>query len=675
MALRVPHFLGSAPFGEIRGAPRDLLWPVIAYRLTMPKKNERRSSSEGVNPFERVILQIIDAAGGAELSESELASETCLPENFVKVVLLRLRDQAFIDVHNTIIPLRRQAWKDDVENENAKHENAQPEYATGIVYRELVTGKLLPYLQMVESEPQRWEKGDALDNLDQSAKKLHRMSNWQECPLPTPMDVLQIRKAMFRRTLFSEKGVPPSPSQIIVQRQTDTYYLHCRMAIQKADADYRIADPFGFGFSGLLEQAFAETATSDVDPQLEEWLKRWYESVSPQQGWQEGGAGNRFKSNFVCDDHSRAYYPRLIQCLDPGERPYRSITKLYSSLEWALFYHCYHGSYESAIKVIEFLPQDEHVGQLLKIASKLNCANVPAYVFRSIARGKIIDFNNGKAEMATVTAIALLQADVSGPENRLYVLLRKYPDFFVRVHQMKKLRDNQEHGSFASGYGDEKLRDDDFVCDVVRTLIPSIHFGGEIEASEASERAFDQIVEARLGVISAFGYSAYNNLTESARQALVNAERAFRFRSDDDALSFLNACYAVIQNLFTSRSKDDFRNVTMPSADELVVMVDSRSRELGFGPLPQSCGLSQKRVRETLAGRPSTLGACLAEFLLKVEDSVLNRIHEQCPGFVCIIGEILQERKHGNEPVVMDQTTIEQFRKNAYQIIKTLQEN
>lgn len=675
MALRVPRFLCSAPFGEIMGSPRDILWPVIAYRLTMPTKNERRSSSEGVNPFERVILQIIDAADGAELSESDLARETCLPENFVKVVLLRLRDQAFIDEHNTIIPLRRQAWKDDAENEFAKHENSQPEFATGIVYRELVTGKLLPYLQMVESEPQRWEKGDALDNLDQNAKKLHRMPNWQECPLPTPMDILQIRKAMFRRTLFSEKGVPPSPSQIIVQRQTDTYYLHCRMAIQKADAEYRIADPFGFGFSGILEQAFADTATAEVDPQLEDWLKRWYKSFARRQGQQEDESDNRFKSNFVCDDHSRAYYPRLIHRLDPGERPYRSITKLYSSLEWVLFYHCYHGSYESAIKVLEFLPQDEHVGHLIEIASKLNCTNVPAYVFRDVARGKIIDFKNGKAEMATVMAIALLQADVSGPENRLHILLRKYPDFFVRVHQLKKLRDNQEHGSFASGYGDEKLRDDDFVCDVVRTLIPSIQFGGEIEASEASARAFDQIVEARLGVISAFGYSAYNNLTESARQALVNAERAFIFRSEDDALGFLNACYAVIQNLFTNRSRDDFRNVAMPSADQLVATVDLRSRALGFGPLPQSCGLSQKRVRETLAGRPSTLGACLAEFLLKVEEPVLNRIHEQCPGFVCNIGEILQERKHGNESVIMDQATIEKFRKNAYQIIKTLQEN
>ena len=86
------------PFGETIGRQRNLAWPVNAYRVTLPRSSK---DSDGLNPFERVILKLLDALG--VMDARALADETCIPLDLVKSILLRLQDKELIDEFNTII--------------------------------------------------------------------------------------------------------------------------------------------------------------------------------------------------------------------------------------------------------------------------------------------------------------------------------------------------------------------------------------------------------------------------------------------------------------------------------------------------------------------------------------------------------------------------------------------
>jgi len=83
MALKIPDFgtNGRATMGL--GSPRDILWPVAAYRLTMPSGKSRKAEEEDLNPFEKVLIRIIESGDGREFSASELAAESCMPRPFV----------------------------------------------------------------------------------------------------------------------------------------------------------------------------------------------------------------------------------------------------------------------------------------------------------------------------------------------------------------------------------------------------------------------------------------------------------------------------------------------------------------------------------------------------------------------------------------------------------------
>ncbi len=125
------------PFRGIIGRPRNLAWPVNAYRVTLPITI---NDGDGLNPFERVILKLLDAVG--VMDARALADETRIPIDLIKSILLRLQDKALIDDHNAIIEQKR----DDSED---REDHAQV-FVTALLFRELATGKILPFLHWLD---------------------------------------------------------------------------------------------------------------------------------------------------------------------------------------------------------------------------------------------------------------------------------------------------------------------------------------------------------------------------------------------------------------------------------------------------------------------------------------------------------------------------------------------
>ena len=98
MPMKILDYGRPNPFGDTIGGRRNLAWPVNAYRVTLPKASD---DGDDLNPFERVILKLLDAVGA--MDAHALADETRIPLDFLKGILLRLRDKELIDEHNAII--------------------------------------------------------------------------------------------------------------------------------------------------------------------------------------------------------------------------------------------------------------------------------------------------------------------------------------------------------------------------------------------------------------------------------------------------------------------------------------------------------------------------------------------------------------------------------------------
>lgn len=93
MAVRTLDIAVGSPFKRSVGTPRDLAWPVSAFRVTLPRIGGNRS--DDLNAFESVVLGLLQVSG--PIDANVLAEKTCLPIDMIRQVLARLQDCRYID--------------------------------------------------------------------------------------------------------------------------------------------------------------------------------------------------------------------------------------------------------------------------------------------------------------------------------------------------------------------------------------------------------------------------------------------------------------------------------------------------------------------------------------------------------------------------------------------------
>jgi hypothetical protein len=259
MRLKLLDYGRLNPFGDTIGRPSRLAWPVNAYRVTLPKISDDGDSR---NPFERVILKLLNAVGA--MDAHALADETRIPLDLVKSILLRLQDKALIDEHNAII-------EQEHDNSESEEEKASV-FVTALLFRELATGKILPFLHFLDDRHPLQKREEEKFVQMVSANQAH-----EQC-VPVPRDVISASRAMKKRSeALGNDDRMPAVQQITIVPQPEVHYLDCPIAIQKSDGEFRIADPFGNGFSLVLESAFEQLI--EQDDKLAEWLRNWKESL------------------------------------------------------------------------------------------------------------------------------------------------------------------------------------------------------------------------------------------------------------------------------------------------------------------------------------------------------------------------------------------------------------
>jgi hypothetical protein len=96
---------------------------------------------------------------------------------------------------------------------------------------------------------------------------------------PSQRDVIRTLQTMKKRSAaFGRDEIMPAVQKITIANLPETYQLDCHIAIQKSDGEFRIADPFGNGYSLILEKAFEQLL--EQDDRLAGWLGNWKHSLS-----------------------------------------------------------------------------------------------------------------------------------------------------------------------------------------------------------------------------------------------------------------------------------------------------------------------------------------------------------------------------------------------------------
>ena len=145
---------------------------------------------------------------------------------------------------------------------------------------------------------------------------------------PSTRDVIDAITRMQRRVHeHGQDARTPTIDQVRVERDPEEYLLDCRIAVQTRDADFRIADPFGIGFSRTLEGVFSRRLAEDEN--LQTWMTNWLQSLANpsrsehEQPWVTGSYDT---------PENRRRYPKLVQALTPARgASHRSVTDIYAA--------------------------------------------------------------------------------------------------------------------------------------------------------------------------------------------------------------------------------------------------------------------------------------------------------------------------------------------------------
>lgn len=647
MPLKLLDYGVSKPFGEIVGKSRHLAWPVNAYRVTLPKVSE---NGDGLNPFERVILKIIDTGGPREAEA--LSRETCIPVDLVECVLLRLQDKAFIDEHNEIVKQKRDNW--------GNKEEKSPVFVTTLLFRELATGKILPFQHRLEDD-------NPLKKNEREGKgfQIIRYNNDHWNRSPTPRDVISALRAMKKRSMaFGDETRLPAVQQITIAHDPEQYYLDCPIAIQKSDGEFRIADPFGNGFSLVLEKGFSRLLEQDDD--LGDWLMSWRRLLENPVIEQPTETQEPYDK-----DENRGRYRNLVSNLRLKQNAqHRSIEQIYAVLEWALFYACAGCSYYTVINQLRLTNQSEHPA-IFKAAAEGFGLRLPQSGLRPVPVGKLDDFLSGKAEMGTVLSLSLLLAD-NDDRHPLRRLVARHQDFIIRILEIKKKRDEQTHGKGRAQRNGIELPDEIFMREIVTTLLPSMGFSGAPVAEVDLNVLTDSLLDARTSIQGEFGFKLFNRLGTNLQDDLIYAETFWlSCKEGDDACAFLRDICAALQRAFQSK----LSGVLPPDLkdSELSLTAQNKATDSGLGQLPEClCTVKSNAVQKTLRGENQTLGACVVAFLIVAEADALRMFADCQPSFFADIESLIQKRGHGNLPLPLPKDGIARLRKQVFSIIKAL---
>lgn len=643
-AIKLLDLGAKLPSDGHMARPRQIAWPVKAYRVTLPDVSS--SSASELNSFERLALKLLEIDG--PISDSKLSEETCIPEDFLKGVLLRLQDKGYIDDRNNL-------------RKSARNTERKVDYKSAMVFQEQVEGKALPYV-FYDKKPAQKD-----GNTGPYCWQMQR-SEYDPCPISAEDVVKAIKDQKRHDRAYGDRAVLPTASSIRVVDGKEYYHLECPIGMRSSDGEFRIGNPFGKGYSLVLEGIFMRKL--EEDPNLEAWISSWRDSLGREREIAEERATEPFDTA-----RNRKLYPNLVASLRPNWNGIRTIEKLYSAVEWSLFYANERVSSRHAINLLK-LTKPSDAPSLIKAAADEIGLETPARGYLRVQDQSLDSYQEEVPEMPTALAIAILTAK-NESKHPLRKVAETHPDAAVQLYQIKKERDIKSHGKGRGSQDGPNGKNELFVKEFVSTLIPEIVFSDEATSDVRKADAYiDSRFEARSSLLSRFGYAAFNTkLSPLTQDRLVDAESFWAaFQDGENALSFVGDLYAALQSEFSR--KVEIAAIRATDDRELLRAIERRAKELRIGPLPDSLStVRPNNIRKALQGNnETTLGGLVVAYLLSAKDEDVRRILENDKTVFADVGKVIAARGHLNEARAFSKEEVDEYRELTYKTINAMME-
>lgn len=644
-----------------------VFWPADMFRVTFP---QRPDADRETNAFERLVLRLLEA--GTTRSVQDLAAESCLPEDLLGIVVRQLQDKHFID--GTLRPDSASLEKLGLGG----GEDSPGTFATAVVFREALSGRLLPFLRVLSGSA-------AIRRGEGVAEDFSPWSGRAPAPPPSRDEIHALLRSLRAGSRLSGAAGPKTGAGLVtVENRPERVNLSCMLYFEQDTGRVMVSNPFGDGSSAVLTLALEDVRRKDASlhGRMAELEEAFCETAPA------GRSGTNRSTDHVTPQ-TRERYPKFADKLaTSGLHPFLSASNIHSALEWALFYACGSVSVESALALLEAGFRPEELFSLLRQAAlelgfEGNGQNGKPFAFRPVPPGKILDFRNGRADMGTLLAIGLLQASADPDSAPLAAVARSFPDFFKTLDELWTVRDAQFHGEKNdSRAGHTPILER--LLPVFGVLLPDAKIlldGATAPAPDAdggglARRIRDKTIAARLKLQSEFGFSSFSRLGETQIANLVHArQNAEDSGGNVNRVPFATCMANVLQTFLMERiSCPDFREAISRAPFEQILA--SRKTSLGLAAALDrpAFRVNARHRQKAAAGEPATLGACILCLVAWEDEGILRVLLDQCPGFVGTVGDLLDLRGHGNDAVFLSPERFAPLRDNAFSLTKTLLE-
>lgn len=676
-------------------AKQDILWPCHAFTISIPQKKK-----SDLNMFEETVLKItaIEESGNTE----KIALFSCLEKELVAFIQNRLHQLDLLNARYELSERGRELLK-CWQNKS----DVNPEYAVGTMFVDLLSGQLLPYINMEQLSYKKISRiGDNgfIDFLINPTNEKSRVSARQICPakdsfwkaVPDSNDIIRaIRefKKKYKRHALLNQAVdqypPPVPmaEAISLHENPELVYLHCIALIQMGNSDLLVTDGFGFGFS----ESFANYLTS-LDQKWVIDLKRKgvIDKLTPDGNLPDRNINRQYRyreiSNRISYSKKSLEETKNLKVRSTSdEKDIRrkienGVKNLYAALEWALRQVVADNPVSEWEQIFSSGNFGDNEQLLIGFAQKIGFSvNENNKSLLQVKPGAIRQIENGKVELQPLLALAIAGAS-SNASHPIHRLAQNHSGFLNHALRLKNFRDPIEHGSTDKlDVNEETLKElINIIEPMIISLIPGVADDlGEINDVVSYGDINQERLKARINIETSLGTAFFSNLNAAIKEQLIRSEEMLAKYTDDVSIEIIKCYASVMQHaLFDAVSE---RRVEIAS-DNIKKTAIEKIVQSGFYPtldaIPKQIStVNTKRLYRAVQGSSTTLGAhLLAIFLLGSEDELIQ-LHKSDPTFVNFVANLIQLRGHGNEQrsdFLRDD--LESLKNNLFKAIKMITE-
>jgi hypothetical protein len=255
---------------------------------------------------------------------------------------------------------------------------------------------------------------------------------------------------------------------------------------------------------------------------------------------------------------------------------------------------------------------------------------------------------------------------------------------------LKKFRDAEQHGDIQKNK--IKVKEAEHfryqIYETIRTLLPKTNVKENVKGKEVDDEDIERIDDQKRDKVfihlqEEFGYNEFKVLDKNITELLMRIElfvleNTSTQEKQIDCSNIITNLASLLQNtIFNILKTILIKNDMVNDRDTIGVFQQKVEQYFSISKdqFPESLiNVNRKRIKEASNGLNSTLGAILIALINICNDSIVEKLGLIKPNLIEVVGDILEKRGHGNEPVFMEYEELKSLKNKGYKIFKQLRE-